>query len=169
MAEENNQENVAADDSGQTPQFQLQRLYLTDVSFEVPPLKKEPEDPAHIEIKLSLNQRANELGEDRFEVVLTITVDATLSATTLYLAEVSQAGVFMFTGFTEQAKHAALNTLCPATLFPYACSIIRSLVSEGGFPPLVLQPINFDAVYGQRIQQAKAEAEAGAETGSDQD
>lgn len=167
MAEENNQENVAADDGGQTPQFQLQRLYLTDVSFEVPSVKKEPKDSAKSEIKLSLNQRANDLGEGRFEVVLTITVDATLSATTLYLVEVSQAGVFRLTGFNEQAQHAALNTLCPATLFPYACSTIRSLVSEGGFPPLVLQPINFDAIYAQRMQ--KEQAEAGAETGSDRD
>jgi len=162
MAEENNQENTAVASDEQAPQFQLQRLYLTDVSFEVPGTAQDINESGQSEVKLSLNQRANEVEDGLFEVVLTITVNATMSENTIYLAEVSQAGLFMFSGFNEQAQHAALNTLCPATLFPYACAIIRTLVSEGGFPPLVLQPINFDAIYGQRMEQAQSEADAQA-------
>lgn len=168
MAEENNQENGAVAGDELVPQFQLQRLYLTDVSFEVPGTTSDIQESGQSEVKLSLNQRANEIGEGLFEVVLTITVNAALGEDTIYLAEVSQAGVFMFSGFNEQAQHAALNTLCPSTLFPYACAIVRTLVSEGGFPPLVLQPINFDAIYGQRMQQAQAEAETDAKAGEDQ-
>ena len=110
--------------------------------------------------KLNLNQRVNDMGESLFEVVLTITVTATMEEATAYLAEVSQAGIFFISGLNEQAQHAALNTICPATLFPYARAIVSTLVGEGGFPPLVLQPMNFDAIYGQRMQQAQDDADA---------
>jgi preprotein translocase subunit SecB len=81
---------------------------------------------------------------------------------TAYLAEVAQAGIFMVTGFNEQATHAVMNTLCPSTLFPYARQLISILVSEGGFPPLVLQPVNFDMLYAQRMQQMVQEQTNGA-------
>ena len=157
MAEENNQENTAAATEEQGPVLQLQKLYVKDVSFEVPNAPAVFQESGQSEVKLNLNQRANDIGEDLFEVVLTITVTATTDENTAYLAEVSQAGIFMISGLNEQSQHAALNTMCPATLFPYARTIVSGLVTDGGFPPLVLQPINFDAIYGQRLQQAQAE------------
>lgn len=161
MAEENNQENpAAAAGEEQTAAFQLQKLYVKDVSFEVPNAPDVFKETGKSEVKLNLNQRANDIGEDLFEVVLTVTVTASTDDSTAYLAEVSQAGIFMISGLNDQAQHAALNTMCPATLFPYARTVVSGLVTDGGFPPLVLQPINFDAIYGQRMQQAKAEAEA---------
>ncbi len=140
--------------------FQLQKLYVKDVSFEVPNAPKVFQEAGQSEVKLNLNQRANDIGEDLYEVVLTITVTASTDDNTVYLAEVSQAGLFMISGFNDQAHHAALNTMCPATLFPYARTVVTNLVTDGGFPPLVLQPINFDAIYGQRLQQAQTDAEA---------
>jgi preprotein translocase subunit SecB len=76
---------------------------------------------------------------------------------------VQQAGIFAISGLNEQATHAAINTLCPHTLFPYARRAITDMVADGGFPPLVLQPLNFDQIYAQRMQEAKQAQETAAE------
>jgi preprotein translocase subunit SecB len=93
------------------------------------------------------------MGDNLHEVVLTVTVTATVGEKTAYLVEVAQAGIFLLAGFNEQAAHAVMNTMCPNTLFPYARQLISTLVSDGGFPPLVLQPVNFEQLYAQRMQQ----------------
>ena len=156
MAEEQNQEAVA--EQQQQAQFQLQKLYVKDVSFELPNAPQVFQEDGQVEIKLNLAQKVEDLAEGVHEVVLTVTVTATLGEKTAYLAEVHQAGIFGISGLPEQGKHAALNTLCPHTLFPYARRMITDLVAEGGFPPLVLQPINFDQIYAQRMQEAQAGA-----------
>ena len=156
MAEEQNQD-VVTDEEPQQAQFQLQKLYMKDVSFELPNAPQVFQEDGQIEIKMNLAQRVESLAEGINEVTLTVTVTATLGEKTAYLAEVQQAGIFAITGLNEQATHAALNTLCPHTLFPYARRLITDLVAEGGFPPLVLQPINFDQIYAQRMQEAQAQ------------
>lgn len=153
MTEEQNQ--TAADTPAQNLQFQVQKLYVKDISFELPNAPDIFQDPGQAEIKMNLSQRVNDIAEDNFEVVLSITVTATTGDKTAYLAEVHQAGVFLIAGFDEQNRHTVLNTLCPHTLFPYASRIITSLVADGGFPPLVLQPINFDQIYARRLAEAK--------------
>ena len=144
----------------QQAQFQLQKLYVKDVSFEVPNSPQVFQEEGKVEIKMNLAQRVENLAEGVHEVVLTVTVTASQGDKTAYLAEVQQAGIFTINGLNEQATHAALNTLCPHTLFPYARRSITDLVADGGFPPLVLQPINFDQVYAQRMQEAQSEAKA---------
>ena len=158
MAEEQNQE-AAAEEQPQA-QFQLQKLYIKDVSFELPNAPQIFQEDGQVDIKLNLAQKVEDLAEGVHEVVLTVTVTATLGEKTAYLAEVQQAGIFSIAGLPEQGKHAALNTLCPHTLFPYARRMITDLVAEGGFPPLVLQPINFDQIYAQRLQEAQTQADA---------
>lgn len=160
MAEEQNQ---AASQEEQQAQFQLQKLYVKDVSFELPSAPQIFQEDGQVEIKLNLSQKVEELTENVHEVVLTVTVTATLDDKTAYLVEVQQAGIFAITGLPEQGRHAALNTLCPSTLFPYARRLITDLVADGGFPPLVLQPINFDQIYAQRMQEAQANAAADLE------
>ena len=91
--------------------------------------------------------------------MLTVTVTATADEKTAYLAEVHQAGLFGISGLDERQMQGALNTLCPHTLFPYASRIITDMVADGGFPPLVLQPVNFEQIYVQRLNQAKSQAE----------
>ena len=157
MAEEQNQD-VAAQEQEQQAQFQLQKLYVKDVSFELPNAPQVFQEDGQVEIKMNLAQRVEDLAENVQEVVLTVTVTASLGEKTAYLAEVQQAGIFAIAGLNEQAKHAALNTLCPHTLFPYARRLITDLVADGGFPPLVLQPINFDQIYAQRLQEAQSQA-----------
>jgi preprotein translocase subunit SecB len=161
MAEEQNQ--AAAQEEEQQAQFQLQKLYVKDVSFELPSAPQIFQEDGQVEIKLNLSQKVEELTENVHEVVLTVTVTATLDDKTAYLVEVQQAGIFAITGLPEQGRHAALNTLCPSTLFPYARRLITDLVADGGFPPLVLQPINFDQIYAQRMQEAQVNAAADLE------
>ena len=156
MAEEQNPE-VAAEQQQQQAQFQLQKMYMKDVSFEIPNAPQVFQEDGQVEIKMNLAQRVENLAEGVHEVVLTVTVTALLGEKTAYLAEVQQAGIFSINGLNEQALHAALNTLCPHTLFPYARRSITDLVADGGFPPLVLQPINFDQIYAQRLQEAQAQ------------
>ena len=158
MAEE--QVQGTATDEQQQAQFQLQKIYVKDVSFEVPNAPQIFQEDGQVEIKLNLSQKVADLAEGVHEVVLTVTVTANLGEKTAYLAEVQQAGIFAIIGLPEQGRHAALNTLCPSTLFPYARRMITDLVAEGGFPPLVLQPINFDQIYAQRMQEAQAQANA---------
>ncbi|MDX2418405.1 MAG: protein-export chaperone SecB [Xanthomonadales bacterium] len=158
MAEEQNQ--AAATEEQAQAQFQLQKLYVKDVSFELPNAPQIFQEDGQVEIKLNLAQKVEDLADGVHEVVLTVTVTASLDEKTAYLAEVQQAGIFAIAGLPEQGKHAALNTLCPHTLFPYARRVITDLVAEGGFPPLVLQPINFDQIYAQRMQEAQAQASA---------
>ncbi len=167
MAEENNQEAATQDQSQQQAQFQLQKLYVKDVSYEVPNAPQVFQEDGQVEIKMNLAQKVENLAEGVHEVVLTVTVTASLGEKTAYLAEVQQAGIFAISGLNEQAKHAALNTLCPHTLFPYARRSITDLVADGGFPPLVLQPINFDQIYAQRMQEAKAQAEGAGSNGAE--
>jgi len=157
MAEEQNQAAAAEEQQSQA-QFQLQKMYVKDVSFEVPNAPQVFQEDGQVEIKMNLAQKVESLSDDAHEVVLTVTVTASVGEKTAYLAEVAQAGIFSISGLNEQGLHAALNTLCPHTLFPYARRSITDLVADGGFPPLVLQPINFDQIYGQRLKEAQAGA-----------
>lgn len=163
MAEEINQE--ATTETAQAPQFQLQKIYVKDVSFEIPAAPQIFQEDGQVEIKMNLAQKVESLSDGVHEVTLTVTVTASLGEKTAYLAEVQQAGIFAIAGLNEQSTHAAINTLCPHTLFPYARRLITDLVAEGGFPPLVLQPINFDQIYAQRMQEAaQAQPAVDAET-----
>ena len=164
MADEQIQDTATPEQ--QQAQFQLQKLYMKDVSFELPNAPQIFQEDGQVDIKMNLAQRVENLAEGVHEVVLTVTVTATLGEKTAYLAEVQQAGIFSITGLNEQAMHAALNTLCPHTLFPYARRSVTDLVADGGFPPLVLQPINFDQIYAQRLQEAQAQTNAAKENGT---
>jgi preprotein translocase subunit SecB len=161
MAEDQNQEPAMTPEAGSSAQFQIQKLYAKDVSFELPNAPQVFQQEGQADVKMSLSQRVEELGDNLHEVVLTVTVTATVGEKTAYLAEVAQAGIFLVTGFNEQATHAVMNTMCPSTLFPYARQTISSLIADGGFPPLTLQPVNFEQLYAQRMQQMLNEQKQG--------
>ena len=155
-------------DDNASAQFQIQKLYAKDVSFEVPNAPQVFQEAGQADIKLSLAQRVEELGDNQFEIVLTVTVTASVGEKTAYLVEVAHAGIFLVAGFNEQSAHAVMNTMCPNTLFPYARQLISTLVAEGGFPPLVIQPVNFEQLYAQRMQEMISEQggdQAGAPAG----
>jgi len=169
MAEEQNQDPVMTPDDNASAQFQIQKLYAKDVSFEVPNAPQVFQEEGQADIKLSLAQRVEELGDNQLEIVLTVTVPARVGAKPAYLAEVAQAGIFLVVGFNEQSAHAVMNTMCPNTLFPYARQLISTLVAEGGFPPLVLQPVNFEQMYAQRMQEMMEEQKQGAANPGDEE
>lgn len=163
MADEQSQIPAAGEQQPWQVQFQLQKIYTKDVSFELPNAPQIFQETGQAEVKMNLAQRVNNISEDVYEVVLAVTVTATADEKTAYLAEVHQAGLFNISGLDETQLQGALNTLCPHTLFPYACRSITDMVGSGGFPPLVLQPVNFEQIYAQRMSQAASQAESASD------
>ena len=157
MAEEQNQDPIMAPEDNSSAQFQIQKLYTKDVSFEVPGAPLIYQESGQADVKMSLAQKVEDIGDDLKEISLTVTVTASIGEKTAYLVEVAQAGIFLVGGFNEQSAHAVINTMCPTVLFPYARQAIASIVADGGFPPLVLQPVNFDALYAKRLQEMAEE------------
>ena len=146
--------NQAASTNG--PTFNIVRIYLKDVSFETPNSPAIFAQEFKPETEMQLNTSIATLEEDVFEVVLTITVQTKEGDKTGFLAEVQQAGIFNIRGFDEAQKAHMFGAYCPNTLFPFAREAIANLVSKGGFPPLLLAPVNFDALFAQRQSQAAA-------------
>ena len=136
------------------PQLAVQKIYVKDVSYEVPNapqiFQEVGETDQQPQVQLNLGQKSTDMGNDLFEVVLSLTLTCSLGERTAYLAEVQQAGVFGIAGFSEEDQAGILNSYCPNLLFPYARQMLSSLVLEGGFPPFLLQPINFDALYAEQ-------------------
>ncbi len=147
------------------PSFAIEKLYVKDISLEVPNAPEiflESESP---EIGLQLQTAVTALGEDAFEVVLTTTVTAKLGEEkTVFLVEVAQAGIFRVRNVPEDNLAPLLSIACPNILFPYAREVVSDVVSRAGFAPVVLQPVNFEALYAARVGQAAAEAAAAEPT-----
>ncbi|TDR23879.1 protein-export chaperone SecB [Marinicella litoralis] len=155
MTEEN---KAAANAETQGPTMSLQKIYNKDISFETPNAPHIFNEKGQPEIKLNMNQKVNKLDDNTFEVALTATVTCTVNEKTAYLAEVCTAGVFNMHNFPEQALHQTLGVYCPNTLFPYVRQQVSDLVMTGGFQPLMLQPVNFEQMYAQQMQQAQEQA-----------
>lgn len=143
----------------------VQKVYLKDFSFESP---QTPQvftegkwDP-----KTNLNLRSTHSSSSAgfHEVVLTLTVETKHEDKTLFLIELQQAGLFFIEGYEQEEFAAVVGSFCPNVLFPYAREAISGIVSRGGFPDLLLQPINFDALYAQSKAQAQAQPQGGVET-----
>ncbi|QSA96019.1 protein-export chaperone SecB [Methylococcus sp. EFPC2] len=141
-------------------QFALQKLYVKDVSFETPNSPAIFTQKWEPQVEFNLSSNAKGLQENLFEVSLTVTVTVKLEDKTAYLVEVSQAGIFTLGGFNEQELGPLLGSFCPNILFPYAREAVSDLVIKGGFPPLLLAPVNFDALYSQHIQQGQPQPSA---------
>jgi preprotein translocase subunit SecB len=162
---ENPISNGAANGAAEVPQAQLnlQKIYTKDISFEVPNAPHVFQLQGQPNVELNLSQRVNALAEGVFEVVLSVTVTCKIEESTAYLAEVHQAGIFGVSGFDDASQEAVLATYCPNVLFPYVRQVVSDLVQGGGFPPLFLQPINFDAIYAEQMRR-RAEAPATGQT-----
>ncbi|MBT8085475.1 MAG: protein-export chaperone SecB [Woeseia sp.] len=139
-------------------QIAIHKIYIKDFSFESP---RGPEVFASGKWnpKTNLNLRSSHAPApaDMHEVVLTITVEAKHEEQTLFLIELHQAGLFQITGYGAEEFDAIVGSFCPGTLFPYARESIAGIVSKGGFPEFVMQPINFDMLYAESRKQAAAQ------------
>ncbi len=143
------------------PSFSVEKIYVKDVSFEVPGAPAIFGENVQPELQLNLNQRVQRLSETAFEVVLAVTLTCKTGEKTAYVAEVQQAGVFGLAGLEPQAIDGLLGTQCPNILFPYVRQLLSDLIQAGGFPPFFLQPINFDGLYAETLRQRAAQAESG--------
>lgn len=136
----------------------VQRIYLKDCSFEAPlspdifTRQIQPKLEIHIDIEHSVIDKEQGL----YEVVLPVTVKADVDEGTVYLAEVQQAGVFQVTGISDDLMEQVLEINCPDILLPFARQTISSLVMNGGFPQLLINPVNFGALFGERHNQAES-------------
>lgn len=128
------------------PQLSLQAVYLKDCSFESPAGPR-VEGNWNPQISLDLQTSTNEIQAPLREVVLTVTVSAKHAEKTLFLVEVKQAGAFVMSNLSEDDTKRAIASICPGVLFPYARAVVSQLVTQGGFPQLLLPPVNFDALY----------------------
>lgn len=134
-------------------QFAIQRIYVRDISFEVPGAPEAFTVEWKPEVKLDLNTKNNKLSDNSFEVVLTVTVTANNQDKVAFLAEVQQAGIFLINGMPQEQIQHLLGAYCPNVLFPYAREAISDLVNRGSFPQLLLAPVNFDALYAEALKR----------------
>ena len=144
------------------PSFAIEKLYVKDLSLEVPNAPEiflERESP---EVSIQLQTAISTLGDDAYEVTLTVTVTAKAGEKTVFLVEAGQAGIFRIKNVPEENMASLLSIACPNILFPYAREVVSESVARAGFAPVILQPVNFEALYAERLQQEQAEQQAAA-------
>jgi preprotein translocase subunit SecB len=134
-------------------EFGIQNIYVKDISFETPNSPQIFMEKWEPKMEYEISTSIKSLEEKVFEVVLNITVTVKAEEKTAFLVEVHQAGIFVVSGFAEDQLKYMLNTYCPTILYPYAREMISSVVTKGGFQPLLLAPINFEALYAEQQQQ----------------
>jgi preprotein translocase subunit SecB len=161
MSDENNQSAAQSQTTEQQPQvgFAIQKLYLKDISFETPSGVEAFTKAWQPNVQQDLNIQVNTIEDGLFEVLLLLTITASIDEKVIFLIEVKQGGLFSITGIDGIQLSHAINTLCPQILFPYARELIDSTLVRGGFPPLMLAPINFDAIFSQAVMQAQQQAQ----------
>ncbi len=150
----------AADPAGQAPtrQVLLQKIYVKDASIEVPGAPLVFASTAQPQIDVNVSTQTSKLEGDHFHIVITITVTAKNGDDTVFLVEVQQGGIFLVTGFANNAERGAiLGGYCPSLLFPFAREAVADFVQKAGFPQLLLQPINFEAMYLEHLARQRAE------------
>lgn len=140
------------------PIFGIEKLYVKDLSLEVPNAPEIFLERDQPQIEIQLNTSGRGVGEGVYEVVLTVTVTAKMGEKTVFLVEVGQAGIFRIQNVPEEQLEPLIAVACPNILFPYAREAVSDAVSRAGFQPIVLQPVNFESMYMQRLQQAEAGA-----------
>jgi|HigsolmetaAR201D_1030396.scaffolds.fasta_scaffold01918_11 preprotein translocase subunit SecB len=150
----NGQANGQAADPN-APQFVPQAVYIKDVSFEAPAGPRVPATAPNPTINMNLTTNVNDLGNDLKEVVLTVRVEAKAAETTVWLCEVQQAGAFGIRNVPQGDMQKLLGIFCPNYLLPYARQVVSDLLLKGGFPPFLLPPVNFDALFAQAAARAQ--------------
>lgn len=154
-----------ADETQSTPskQLLLQKIYIKDLSFESPRSPDVFSKDAAPQTQLNIRSNAREVATDTQEVTLTLTIEAKDQDKTLFLIELVQAGVFLIRGYTDDERHMLTGSYCPGSLYPFAREAIADIVTRGGFPQLLLQPINFDALYAQALRDRAQSGNGGSQ------
>ena len=150
--------------SEQQPVFAIEKIYVKDLSLEVPNAPQiflEREAP---QIDVQLHTHSGVVSEGVYETVLTVTITAKLQEKTMFLIEAVQAGVFQIRNLPQQELDPVLGIACPNILFPYVREVVSDVVTRAGFPPVLLNPVNFETIYQQQLQQKQQEPAAAPTT-----
>lgn len=142
----------------QQPSFQIEKIYVKDVSLEIPNAPQVFLEAQGPQLEIQVRNEAQQFAEGLYEVTVTVTVTARAGEKTLFLAEAAQAGIFALRGVPQAEIEPVLAIACPTILYPYARETISDLVTRGGFPPVLLAPVSFEAIYAQRAQQPSGAA-----------
>jgi len=156
---------VAAANHAQSRQVFMQRIYLKDASLEMPNGARAftKEMAPQIEVQVGTSVEALEPSAGLFQVVLQVTITAKHGEETAFLVEVHQAGIFQLVNFSADAEiQGVLGAYCPNVLLPFAREAVASFVQRTGFPPVLLQPINFDAIYAEHLARSQGQAADGS-------
>lgn len=139
-------------DEQNLPQLALERIYVKDMSLEVPGADVFTRE-WQPELDINLSSAAEKLDDDHYQVILTVNVTVNNGGETAFIAEVHQAGIFMLQNIPEEQLGAILGAYCPNVLFPYAREVVSDIVTRGSFPQLLLAPVNFDQAYQLTLEQ----------------
>tara|TARA_B110001469_G_scaffold109860_1_gene111293 strand:- start:57 stop:542 length:486 start_codon:yes stop_codon:yes gene_type:complete len=154
------EENSAAVEEAAQQQFMIQKIYTRDISFETPSSPEVFREEWKPELDLQLTNEYKQLDDNNHDITLVATVTAKLGDKTAFLIEVKQAGIFSLIGYSDEEMGPLIGNHCPNILFPYLREVISDIVIKGGFPQLVLAPVNFDALYMNQLEQGKQAAAA---------
>jgi len=155
-----------ADENSTNPEKQLllQKIYVKDFSFESPHAPEIFSSNVSPQTRLNIKSAAKEVATDTQEVVLTLTVEAIDQDKTLFIVEIEQAGLFRLQGYSGEEMQMLIGSYCPGTLYPFAREAISDVITRGGFPQLLLQPINFDALYAQSMNERNSDGGEASES-----
>ena len=142
----------------QQPIFGIEKLYVKDLSLEIPHAPEVFLSGDQPQVDVQLHNEGAAIGEGLYQVVLTVTVTAKAGEKTMFLVEVAQAGIFQIRNVPDTDLEPLLATACPNIIFPYARETVSDVINRAGFPPVYLAPVNFEALYMQRMQQAEEQA-----------
>ena len=148
--------NGSANTADNNPSFQIQRIYLKDISLEQPNAPQILLNQGEPKLEVQVDIQANQLDENNFHITLVGTVTTKIEDKVLFLVEAHQAGIFEIRQMPPEQIDPLLGIACPTILFPYLRSNIADMISRAGFQPVHLAEINFHALYEQRLQQAAA-------------
>lgn len=157
MAQE---DSNAAQEQGQQPGFSIEKIYVKDASLEIPHAPQIFTERTQPQVGIELSNFAQQIEENIFEVAIKVTVTSKIEDKTVYLVEVTQAGIFQISGVPEENMELIVGITCPNILFPYAREAVSNLVVRAGFQPVLLNPINFEALFAQQKQQQAETAQA---------
>ncbi len=144
---------MAEEKQAEEKQFSIQKIHTKDISFESPNSPQIFTQKWEPNVDFNLGTNVTPLEDGLFEITLTVTVTVKTEDQVAYLVEATQAGIFSLAGFSEEEMKPMVGSFCPNILFPYAREVISDLVAKGGFPQLLLAPVNFDALYSQHMAQ----------------
>jgi preprotein translocase subunit SecB len=152
------EEQAVANQQDQAPGFGIEKIYIKDMSLEIPHAPQVFMQREAPQVGIELSNGATKLDEGVYEVVTTVTVTSKIEDKTVFLVEVAQAGIFQVRNIPEENLEVIMSITCPNILFPYLREAVSDIVTRAGFPPVLLSPVNFEALYAQQKQQQAQDA-----------